>query len=250
MTTPGGSGGTLTAAFTYSFEEPFTVTPSTDAVDAGGRMSVSWTARGLERATGSPCSGWEEATTTTGGITRMARRPARGRSLRRRGRGSTSSATYGRRFSRRGAQQPSDGTMNPARTFRSRRSRPSDLLLIIPTSFRRRDVLFENGTQAVVGSVPLLPVRDQPRLVFGQPAKERQHVFLSTLRLWPLAPQLHNPSRPVFHRESLAHLTSSPSRSFAAFHCSNVLTHSFCDRQTCVWIISPAASRRSSQPNG
>ena len=44
VTNPSGSGGTLTAAFTYSFEEPFTVTPSTDAVDAGGRMSVSWTA--------------------------------------------------------------------------------------------------------------------------------------------------------------------------------------------------------------
>ena len=46
VTNPGGSGGTLTAAFTYSFEEPFTVTPSTDAVDAGGEMSVSWTAPG------------------------------------------------------------------------------------------------------------------------------------------------------------------------------------------------------------
>jgi len=46
VTNPSGSGGTLTAAFTYSFEEPITVTPSTDAVDAGGRMSVSWTAPG------------------------------------------------------------------------------------------------------------------------------------------------------------------------------------------------------------
>lgn len=46
VTNPGGSGGTLTAAFSYSFEEPITVTPSTDAVDAGGRMSVSWTAPG------------------------------------------------------------------------------------------------------------------------------------------------------------------------------------------------------------
>ena len=44
VTNPSGLGGTLTAAFTYSFEEPFTVTASTDAVDAGGRMSVSWTA--------------------------------------------------------------------------------------------------------------------------------------------------------------------------------------------------------------
>ena len=44
VTNPNGLGGTLTAAFTYSFEEPYTVTPSTDAVDAGGRMSVSWTA--------------------------------------------------------------------------------------------------------------------------------------------------------------------------------------------------------------
>ncbi len=46
VTNPSGSGGTLTAAFTYSFEEPFTVTPSTDAVDAGARISVSWTAPG------------------------------------------------------------------------------------------------------------------------------------------------------------------------------------------------------------
>ena len=46
VTNLSGSGGTLAAAFTYSFEEPFTVTPSTNAVDAGGRMSVSWTAPG------------------------------------------------------------------------------------------------------------------------------------------------------------------------------------------------------------
>ena len=44
VTNPSSSGGTLTAAFTYSFEEAFTLTPSTDAVDAGGQMSVSWTA--------------------------------------------------------------------------------------------------------------------------------------------------------------------------------------------------------------
>ena len=46
VTNPGGSGGTLTAAFTYSFDEPFTLTPSTNAVEAGGQMSVSWTAPG------------------------------------------------------------------------------------------------------------------------------------------------------------------------------------------------------------
>jgi len=44
VTNPGGSGGTLPAAFTYSFDEPFTLTPSTDVIDAGGQMSVSWTA--------------------------------------------------------------------------------------------------------------------------------------------------------------------------------------------------------------
>ena len=48
VTNRSGSGGTLTAAFNYSFEEPFTVTPSTDTVDAGGRMSVSWTAPGAQ----------------------------------------------------------------------------------------------------------------------------------------------------------------------------------------------------------
>ena len=44
VTNPGGSGGTLPEAFTYSFHEPVTLTSSTDAVDAGGEMSVSWTA--------------------------------------------------------------------------------------------------------------------------------------------------------------------------------------------------------------
>lgn len=44
VTNPGGSGGTLAAAFTYSFDEPFTLIPSTNVVDAGGDMSVSWTA--------------------------------------------------------------------------------------------------------------------------------------------------------------------------------------------------------------
>ena len=48
VTNPGGLGGTLTAAFTYSFAEPFTLTPSTNAVDAGGQMSVSWTAPGAQ----------------------------------------------------------------------------------------------------------------------------------------------------------------------------------------------------------
>ena len=44
VTNRSGSGGTLTAAFTYSFDEPFTLTPSTNVVDAGGQMNVSWTA--------------------------------------------------------------------------------------------------------------------------------------------------------------------------------------------------------------
>lgn len=44
VTNPGGAGGTLTAAFTYTLEGPFTVTSSTDVVDAGGEMSVSWSA--------------------------------------------------------------------------------------------------------------------------------------------------------------------------------------------------------------
>jgi hypothetical protein len=50
VTNPGGSGATLTTAFTYTLEGPFTVTPSTDAVDAGGEMSVSWTAPGARSA--------------------------------------------------------------------------------------------------------------------------------------------------------------------------------------------------------
>ena len=44
VTSPGGLGGTLPAAFTYSFDGPFTLTPSLNVVDAGGDMSVSWTA--------------------------------------------------------------------------------------------------------------------------------------------------------------------------------------------------------------
>ena len=95
VTNPGGSGGTLPAAFTYVFDELFTVTPSSEAVDAGGQMSVSWTAPTaragrLDRRV----PGRRRAMTTTGGIIRMARRPARTRSVRRRGRGSTSSATW------------------------------------------------------------------------------------------------------------------------------------------------------------
>ena len=77
VTNPGGPGGTLPAAFTYAFEEPFTVTANTDAVDAGGPMSVSWTAPGLNRVTGSPCSRWERATTTIGMTLLMAPSPAR-----------------------------------------------------------------------------------------------------------------------------------------------------------------------------
>jgi uncharacterized protein (TIGR03437 family) len=44
VTNSNGLSGTLTAAFTYSFEQPYTVTAGTDVVDAGGQMSVSWTA--------------------------------------------------------------------------------------------------------------------------------------------------------------------------------------------------------------
>jgi IPT/TIG domain len=48
VTNPSGSAGTLSAGFTYSFDEPFALTPSTNAVDAGGQMSVSWTAPGAQ----------------------------------------------------------------------------------------------------------------------------------------------------------------------------------------------------------
>jgi uncharacterized protein (TIGR03437 family) len=48
VTNPGGSSGTLTAAFTYAFDELFTVTPSSETVDAGAQMSVSWTAPGAQ----------------------------------------------------------------------------------------------------------------------------------------------------------------------------------------------------------
>jgi hypothetical protein len=45
VTNPGGAASTLVGAFTYSLEA-FTLTPSTDLVNAGGEMSVSWTATG------------------------------------------------------------------------------------------------------------------------------------------------------------------------------------------------------------
>jgi hypothetical protein len=38
-----------------------------------------------------------------------------------------------------------------------------------------------------------------------------------------------------------------PFSTIAAFHCSNVRTHSSCERQICVCSSSPAVSRRSSQ---
>jgi hypothetical protein len=44
VTNPDGSGGTLTAAFTYALDEPVTLMPSTNTVEAGGTMHVSWTA--------------------------------------------------------------------------------------------------------------------------------------------------------------------------------------------------------------
>ena len=46
VTNPSGSGATLSAAFTYAFDEPPTVSTSTNAVDGGGQMHVSWTAPG------------------------------------------------------------------------------------------------------------------------------------------------------------------------------------------------------------
>ncbi len=44
VTNLGGLGGTLPAAYTYSFDGPFTLTPSTNVIDAGGQMTVSWAA--------------------------------------------------------------------------------------------------------------------------------------------------------------------------------------------------------------
>jgi IPT/TIG domain len=46
VTNPGGLSGALAAAFIYSLEEPVMVTPGIEAVDAGGQLSVSWTAPG------------------------------------------------------------------------------------------------------------------------------------------------------------------------------------------------------------
>jgi hypothetical protein len=46
---PDGSAGTLPGGFTYSFDEPVTLTPITNVIDAGGEMSVSWTAPGARK---------------------------------------------------------------------------------------------------------------------------------------------------------------------------------------------------------
>jgi hypothetical protein len=44
VTNPGGQSGRLTGAFTFVVEPPYTLTPSTNTVVAGGQLSVSWTA--------------------------------------------------------------------------------------------------------------------------------------------------------------------------------------------------------------
>jgi len=44
VTNPGGQSARLTGAFTYSVEQPYTLTPSTTTVVAGDPLSVSWTA--------------------------------------------------------------------------------------------------------------------------------------------------------------------------------------------------------------
>ena len=44
VTNPGGPGGALPAAFTYSFEEPFTLTPSVNTIEPGGQITLTWTA--------------------------------------------------------------------------------------------------------------------------------------------------------------------------------------------------------------
>ena len=44
VTTPGGQSGRLTGAFTYIVDPPYTLSPSTNTIVAGGQLSVSWTA--------------------------------------------------------------------------------------------------------------------------------------------------------------------------------------------------------------
>lgn len=44
VTNPDGLSGTLPGTFSYSLEGPFTLTPSANTVDAGGELSVGWTA--------------------------------------------------------------------------------------------------------------------------------------------------------------------------------------------------------------
>ena len=44
VTNPGGQSGRLSGAFTYTVDQPYTVTPSANTVAAGGQLGVSWTA--------------------------------------------------------------------------------------------------------------------------------------------------------------------------------------------------------------
>jgi hypothetical protein len=44
VTNPSGQSARLTGGFTFAVEQPYTLTPSTTTVVAGGQLSVSWTA--------------------------------------------------------------------------------------------------------------------------------------------------------------------------------------------------------------
>lgn len=44
VTNPGGETATLAAGFTFAVDEPYTLTASSNTVDAGAELKVSWTA--------------------------------------------------------------------------------------------------------------------------------------------------------------------------------------------------------------
>jgi hypothetical protein len=112
VTNPGDLRATLTGAFTFFFEESIAVTASTDVVDAGGQIRVSWTAPSARQGD------WI-ALFTLGGTTRTlvgshewrdvghanADSPDAGGAVR-------VPVPGGWRFSRPGAQQTSDGAMS------------------------------------------------------------------------------------------------------------------------------------------
>jgi hypothetical protein len=75
VTNPGGWGGTLARGFSYSVEAPYTVATSTDTVDAGGDISVRWTAQGARAGDWIVLFKVGKSHEDDGTVSRLVRRP-------------------------------------------------------------------------------------------------------------------------------------------------------------------------------